>query len=241
MGAGTHPAATLILAMHVVAGAAGLTAGTVSALARKGGRLHRGAGNLFFVAMGVMAVSAIYLGAVTPKAQVNVVIGLFTLYLVVTGWRAVRAPVGKTGAFDWGALAAAALLAAPFVILSAQLAIGLPTLIALPFRGPLVIAIYAFTTILVIAAMGDALVVFRRGVAGPARTARHLWRMLVGLTLAYGSGFTNGIARLVPKAWGVPEDLFLLPQFLPLLLLAFWMVRVRLAGWRMRPRAPLAA
>ena len=55
--------------------------------------------------------------------------------------------------------------------------------------------------------------------------------MCLGLTLAAGSGFTNGFARLLPGPYHVPT-IFFLPQFLPLGLLIFWMIRVRSRGWR---------
>jgi hypothetical protein len=88
------------------------------------------------------------------------------------------------------------------------------------------VAIYGFTLILVLAVLGDARVVLVGGLSGAARISRHLWRMCVGLTLAAGSGFTNGFARLLPGPYHVPAAFFL-PQFLPLCLLVFWMIRVR--------------
>jgi hypothetical protein len=54
--------------------------------------------------------------------------------------------------------------------------------------------------------------------------------MCLGLTLAAGSGFTNGFARLLPGPYHVPLAFFL-PQFIPLGLLVFWMIRVRTSGW----------
>ena len=86
------------------------------------------------------------------------------------------------------------------MILSFQLATGLPPLVksAIPFKGPVLIAIYSFTTVLLIAALSDAKVVFSGGISGVPRISRHLWRMCLGLTLAAGSAFTNGAARLLP-------------------------------------------
>jgi hypothetical protein len=100
---------------------------------------------------------------------------------------------------------------------------------AVPFEGPVLIAIYGFTLLLAIAAIGDARLVLSGEIAGVSRISRHLWRMCLGLTLAAGSGFTNGFARLLPGPYHVPT-VFFLPQFIPLLLLAFWLIRVRFAG-----------
>jgi hypothetical protein len=105
---------------------------------------------------------------------------------------------------------------------------------AVPFKGPVLIAIYCFTAVLLIATLGDAKMVAAGGIAGAPRIARHLWRMCLGLTLAAGSGFTNGFARLLPGPYHVPTPFFL-PQFVPMGFLIFWMIRVRCTAWRARP------
>ncbi|HEX4861713.1 MAG TPA: hypothetical protein VFV07_10785, partial [Rhizomicrobium sp.] len=80
-------------------------------------------------------------------------------------------------------------------------------------------------------------VVLAGGIAGAPRIARHLWRMCLGLTLATGSAFTNGLARLIPASYHVPPLAFFLPQLVPLGLLIFWMIRVRFIGWYGRGEA----
>ena len=112
---------------------------------------------------------------------------------------------------------------------------GMPPLIhsAVPFHGPIVIALYVFTGVLLIAVVGDATLVFSRSFSGTARIARHLWRMCLALTMATGSAFTNGAARMLPGPYHVPL-VFFLPQLLPIGLLFFWMIRVRLTGWARR-------
>lgn len=235
-GAFPHAITVLAYIIHVGGGAIGLVSGTVAAIARKGGTLHRRAGTVFVASMLLMAVFAVYLGFALPDERVNVFIGAFAFYLVVTAWMTVRRKTHATGAFEKIALLVALLLCAPFATLSLQLALGLPPLFtsAVPFQGPVLIAVYAFTTVLAIAVLGDARLVLAGGIAGVPRVSRHLWRMCLGLTLAAGSGFTNGLARLLPGPYHVP-DAFFLPQFLPLGLLVFWMIRVRTAGWRRGP------
>ena len=105
---------------------------------------------------------------------------------------------------------------------------------AVALKGPVLIAILGFTAVLTIAALGDLKVLWIGGIAGVPRIARHLWRMCFGLTLATGSAFTNGFARFLPGPYHVPT-LFFLPQFLPLILLVFWMIRVRLTNWYSEP------
>jgi len=234
-----HGVTMLAFVVHIGAGALALVSGTVAAFARKGGRLHRAAGTVFFAAMLVMAAFAAWLAVAMPNQLVNVFIATFTLYLVTTAWMTARRTEGSTGFPERIALIIALVLCAPFAILSFQLATGLTPLFksAVPFRGPVLIAIYSFTTVLAIAAIGDAKVAFAGGIAGAPRIARHLWRMCLSLTLAAGSAFTNGVARFLPGPYHVPT-VFFLPQFLPLILLVVWMIRVRFTDWVENNEAP---
>jgi len=222
----------LAFVLHIGAGTVGLISGTVAALARKGWRLHRAAGNVFFVSMLIMAAFAAYLAVAIPGQIVNLFIAIFTVYLVGTAWMTVRRKEGVIGFSEKIALFVAVILCAPFAILAFQLAIGLPPLFksAVPSKGPVLVAIYVLTSVLAIAAIGDTKVVVAGGISGAARIARHLWRMCLGLTLAASSAFTNGLARFLPGPYHVPP-VFFLPQFLPLGLLIYWMIRVRFTNW----------
>ena len=230
----------LAFILHIGGGMLALVAGTIAVFARKGGRLHRRAGTLFFVSMLVMAAFAAYLAVAMPDQLVNVFIAVFTTYLVTTAWFAARRRDGESGLGERIALLVAICLCAPFAVLSFQLALGLPPLFksAVPFKGAVLIAIYSFTAVLLIAVLGDARVVFGGGVSGTSRIARHLWRMCLGLTLAAGSAFTNGFARFLPGPYHVPLAFFL-PQFVPLILLIYWMIRVRLTDWYRNQHATL--
>ena len=227
-----HILTTIAYVLHVGAGTLGLVSGMVAAFARKGGRLHRTAGNVFFASMAVMAAFAAYLGVVVPD-HINIFIATFTAYLVATAWLTVRRKEGTIGFAEKIAFAVAVVLFAPFAILAFELATGLPPLFTstVALKGPVLIAIYVFTSVLAIAATGDARVVLAGGISGAPRIARHLWRMCLGLTLATGSAFTNGLARLLPASIHVPPLAFFLPQLVPLGLLVFWMIRVRFTGW----------
>jgi len=222
----------LAFVLHIGGGAIALLAGIIAVCARKGGALHRRAGSVFVLAMLVMAVFALYLAVVIPGQFVNVLISIFALYFVATAWLAVWRRQAGIGWPEKAALAVSLCLSVPFVVLAVQLAIGASPMFksAVPLKGPVLIAIDGFTLVLAVATIGDARVVMSGGVTGVARISRHLWRMCLGLTLALGSGFTNGFARLLPGPYHVPTAFFL-PQFVPILLLIFWLIRVRTPGW----------
>jgi uncharacterized membrane protein len=225
-------ATTLAFVLHVGGGTIALISGTIAIFARKGGPLHRAAGTVFFASMLVMAAFAAYLAVVEPGQIENLFGGGFAFYLVATAWLTVRRPDGAIGLTEKIAFAFVLCLFVPFAILSFQLAAGMPLYFksAVPMKGPVLIAMYVFTLVIAIAAVSDAKVVFAGGISGAPRIARHLWRMCLGLMMATGSAFTNGLPRLLPGPMHVTA-IYFLPQFVPLALLIFWMIRVRFTGW----------
>ena len=161
----------------------------------------------------------------------NLLGAILTFYLVATGWLTVRRKQRTVGRAEKFALAAILCICVGLGGLSIAAAAG-----AVPgVKGQLLFATYMVTAIAAVAAIGDTRLVLQGGIAGPARVARHLWRMLTALFLSFGSGFGNGLARLLPGPFHIPP-LFLAPMLLPLGLLIFWMIRVRLTGWAKQAR-----
>jgi hypothetical protein len=228
----------LVFTLHIGAGFVALGAGFTALFASKGGRIHRAAGKAFFFAMLVMALFAGILAVIRPGQLVNLFIAILAAYLVLTSWLTVERRDGQIGNAEKALCVLSFVLWAPFAVLGFQLAVGLPPLFksAIPFEGPILIALYGFTAVLGIAALSDLKVVVTGGIVGAPRIARHLWRMCLGLMMATGSAFTNGFARLLPGP-DVPVAFFL-PQFIPVLLLIYWLVRVRLTGRSKDERAP---
>lgn len=237
----TSALTNLAFVIHIAGGTVGLISGLVAVATRKGGAVHRTAGTIFFGAMLTMAVFADYLAIVRPGQIPNLIIGTFTLYLIVTAWLTVRRPEGWIGLTEKLVLAAALSLLAPFALLSFDLATGSPPPFksAMPLKGAVMIAIYSFTTVLFVAAVSDARVLLAGGLSGARRIARHLWRMCLGLSLAAGSAFTNGLSRLLPKSMHLPDAVLFGPQFACLAVLVIWMIRVRFTPWYRQHKARL--
>jgi hypothetical protein len=81
-------------------------------------------------------------------------------------------------------------------------------------------------TIAVLAGVGDVRMIRVGGIKGPKRIARHLWRMCFGLFIASGSFFL-GQMKFFPKPMRSPL-LLGIPALAPLMLLIYWMWRVRI-------------
>jgi hypothetical protein len=94
---------------------------------------------------------------------------------------------------------------------------------------------------MLLAAAGDVRMLLRGGIFGAKRIARHLWRMCFGLFIAAGSFFmgpsnrplrllsTVGLGQHIPPAL-FSTTLYLILTILPLVLLIFWLIRIRFAN-----------
>ncbi|MDX6613971.1 MAG: hypothetical protein QOD75_3157 [Blastocatellia bacterium] len=199
-----------ILIIHICAGNVGLLSGAAALFFRKGSSRHRLAGNIFFLSILAMASTAVYLG--------NVFGGAFALYLVTTGWVTVRRREGETRIFDWGALLFGLAVGVPIMIDGLRIISG-----SSPPRAGVPVGMILFLgSVALLAAAGDVRMLLRGGVFGRQRISRHLWRMCFGLFIATGSFLAQ---RRVMAFLGGPKIMLL--AVLPLVLLIFWLIRVR--------------
>ena len=202
-----------ILVIHICGGVLGVISGFAAMALRKGGRWHRAAGNVFFVAMLVMGSTAAYLG--------NVVGGLLACYLVATAWLTARRQAGHTSILDWAAF----LFALTVGVLLMTHVVRLTTGAVAPTPGVPTGMIFLLGFVTLLAAAGDLRMLVRGGVFGRQRIARHLWRMCFSFFIATGSFFL-GQQQVFPKAWR-GSAVWFVPALLPLAAMIFWLIRVR--------------
>ncbi len=227
-------AANLILFLHVAGGSVGIVSGFVALLSRKGGRVHRVAGTVFFVSMLVMATIGAGASPFLPVPEMpNVFAGILVIYLVTTSLAAVRRKDGGIGRFEKGGLAVALGVVAAgvvYILMARNSPTG--TIGKTPPQ-----AFFVFAIVGAIAAAGDLKVILRGGISGAARIARHLWRMCIALTIASGSFFL-GQQKVMP-VWMQGSPWLFVPVFAPLLLMVFWLIRVRLGNRFKHGRVPM--
>lgn len=209
-----------ILVLHICAGILGLLSGAAAISFRKGSRWHRVVGNVFFVSMLGMSTAGAYLAFMKHQMN-NVFGGVLAFYLVTTAWATGRRRDGETSIFDWGALLVALAVGAVILTYGVEVA-NSPT-------GPkdgIPAGMYFFLgSVALLSAAGDVRMLVRGGVFGVHRIARHLWRMCFSLFIATGSFFL-GQQQVFPH-WLRKTNVLFLPAILPLILLIFWLFRVR--------------
>ena len=223
-------AAQLILGAHIGAGVIGLLSGAAALCLPKGSRLHRAAGNAFFASMLAMSAIGTCVAPLLPQVG-SMVGGAFTFYLVATGWATVRRTPGTVGVFERGAAVFALGIAAAGAFFGIE-AVARPTGTVDDIPAP---PYFVFATLALLAAALDLRLIVHGGIAGVARLTRHLWRMCVGLLIAAVSFFL-GQSQVFPAAVR-RASILLVPEIVILLLLAYWLVRVRFTA-RSEARAP---
>jgi uncharacterized membrane protein len=224
-----------LLIFHICAGTVGLLSGTAAMLFRKGTPRHVLAGRVFVASMLTMAVSASYLAIVRHQPN-NIGGGILTFYLVGTAWLTARRRDGETSRFDWVVLLIPLLLG----ILTWMNGISVVRSGASSQNGVPVGMMFFMGSVMLLAGAGDVRMLIGGGVFGAKRIARHLWRMCFGLFIAAGSFFlgpsnrplrllsTVGLGQHLSPAL-FSTTLYLVLSILPLILLIFWLVRVRLS------------
>jgi len=225
---------TFPLFLHIASGTAGILSGFAASFLRKGSRRHGVAGNVFVLSMLLLSSTGTYMAMLRHEPG-NVMGGILTFYMVVTACVTARREGTGTGLMDWGGLFVVLTLAACELTYGTQAALSPTGMKAGYPPGPY----FMLGTVAVLATVGDIRMLIRRGISGTQRIARHLWRMCFAFFVASSSLFLTR-QQYFPELMRRTGTLYLL-SFLPLLLLVFWLIRVRFAKaygtWRRRPIA----
>jgi uncharacterized membrane protein len=218
-----------VLLLHVTGGVVAIAAGFVALYARKGAALHRGSGTIFVYAMLSMSLSGAMMAAVMSHVSAaNILAGLLTAYLVVTGLTSVTPPSPRIDRINRGAMAGVFVLALTTILWAfAMAAAGGRN------RG-LAIPLFVFGVVALLSGRGDLRMLRAGGVRGAARLTRHLWRMCAALFIAAASFFLGPVRR-IPEPLRAP--VFRLIPLAVLVTMAFWLWRLR----RQRAQRPVVA
>jgi len=223
---------TAVLLFHITAGGFGLVSGGTALLSRKGAWLHRAAGNVFFIAMLLMAASGAIVAVLMPAAaSLNGLVAAVTFYLVATSWVTIVRKDGEAGWFERLGLAMALTIGGVGLVFGFRASSD-----AKGVYDSIPAGIYfGFAAVGIAGAVFDISVIARRGVSGAQRIARHLWRMCVALLIA-SLAFFVGQAAVLPASVR-DMKLNVVPLIIVLVLLLFWLVRVLFTGWYRRSSA----
>lgn len=210
-----------ILLLHICAGTVSVFAGAAAMSYRKGGRRHAISGDVFVISMLTLGATGAYLGL--SKHQIlNGVMGLLTFYLASTAWRTAARRDDHTDIFDWAAFPVPLALAFTLFIFGVKAA-NAPDGILEGYEAPMY---FVFGSLALLFGAGDIRMLARGGVSGARRIKRHLRRMSVAFFIAAASFFL-GRQQIFPAAVR-NSGILIFFSFLPLGLMLFWLIRLRL-------------
>lgn len=220
---------TGVVILHTTAGAIAFVAAVAALVPRKGGKIHRQAGNVFVIAMLLMAGSGALI-AFFMQVTLSVIGGVVTFYLVISGWLAATRS-GRRPGYPEGAGLLLALFIGGLAVFSGLEAANSETGLKYGFHPA---QYYMFGVLALLAAAGDVRLFIVGGLTGTQRIARHLWRMCMALTIA-AAAFFLGQAGLFPEV--IREShLLSLPVLVSLLVMIFWLIRLSLTRSFQAPR-----
>lgn len=212
----------LSLAFHVATGVVALAAGYVAIAARKGGTLHRRSGVVFVCTMIAMGLAAV--GISIYEGKDDVASGALTAYLVFTALTTVK-PVRGVGRRAQIGLMLLAFAFAAGGFARAFTALDRP---GNHIEGVPAGMMFFMSSIVLLAAIGDARMIMAGGIQGTRRLARHLWRMCFALFIASGSFVSQLVMMKFMPEWMRSVPVIVAVAAAPLVVLLYWMWRVRL-------------
>jgi hypothetical protein len=181
----------------------------------------------------MLCMSAAGVILASMKSQMsNVFGGSLTFYLVATAWATARRREGVTGLFDWIALLVALVVGVTIATFGVE-ALHNPSGSRDGVPAPMY---FVLASVALLSVAGDIRMLVHGGVFGAQRIARHLWRMCFALFIAAASIFMAR-QQLFPDLLRKTGALLLL-SFLPLMLMIFWLIRVRFANAYKRMSIP---
>jgi uncharacterized membrane protein len=217
----------MILPVHIIAGSIAIIAGFISVFSIKGLKLHRKSGMIFVYSMLVLSTTGAVIAAVKNQPS-SVIGGSLAFYLVITALLTVRPRDQRSRWIEAAALVIGVAVAAAAFKIGFD-ALNSPTG---SMSGVPSFMMFLFATIALLGVLGDLRVMRVGELQGAQRIARHLWRMCFSLFIASGSFFL-GQAKVIPKPIRI-LPLLAIPALLPLVLLLYWLARVRFTKWYRR-------
>ncbi|MEN8832908.1 hypothetical protein [Pacificibacter sp.] len=212
---------TITLIAHVLLGSLAVLLGAIALGARKGRKVHVGAGRLFVVSMGIASVLGAVLGALKYETfWITFHAGILGATLVTSGVLAVR--IHARGVKVWfKAIAVLNALNAVALFGAGWYATTLPDGHLFGFAAADYFFLFAMAAVV---CGGDARMIFGAKISNKLRIAQHLLRMCIGFFIAAGSAFTGPGASAFPQAVR-DSGLLSLPELTIVLLMLFWLWR----------------
>lgn len=218
---------SILIFLHIVAGAVALMFGAITILTTKGNAKHKQFGKVYLFSMLLLGSTGVIVAA-TRDIPLSMLNGFVICYFVLSSLSAVRNPEYQTTKFDTALAGFAWILVLAFAWYAFQV-----TLTKDGQLGGFGIAEYiVFGSVMLVCAIADVRYLLKSGLSTVQKLVRHLWRMFFPLFMATAAFFL-GQAKLFPKSLQSIEFLSI-PVLFVLISMIYWSVKVAIkkAGFR---------
>ncbi|GLR69346.1 hypothetical protein [Agaribacter marinus] len=225
---------SISLVFHIITGSIAVIAGVIALFVKKGKKTHRQSGRWFFYSMILMAITGAILSIILSM-PITFIGSVLTIYLIVSSWTLVKNPPNTIRQYDYIYPVVGLTIAAISGYFAYQANLSPDGLYYNYPAGP-----YLFMAVPAsIATLFDIRMLITKGLKGPSRLARHLWRMCFSLFIAIGSFMEQGL-KSIDLSQYVDQWLIDLPSNIIILATVFYLVKVHLGKWLARKRLPEA-
>ncbi|GGZ28996.1 hypothetical protein GCM10007049_22630 [Echinicola pacifica] len=208
----------ILIFFHAGFGALALFSGGIALFAKKGQKLHRGTGRIFFYAMLTSALTALLI-AVLPGHQNAFLfsIGVFSLYFLISGFRSVKYRIQGSNLLGDYILAIMVMITGLSMIL-----------IPLLFYGVFNIVLGVFGIVSLIFGFRDLKMLQKPGELQANWMKLHLGKMTGGYIAAVSAFLV--VNQVLPWLWN-----WIVPSLLGSVYISYWMVQVNAKNKRALP------
>ncbi|MCF2908083.1 hypothetical protein L1285_07070 [Pseudoalteromonas sp. DL2-H2.2] len=207
---------TMTMLAHIITGTLAIVAGVIALTVAKGKSLHASAGSWFVYTMLIMAFSGTLIALFQPMI-ITAIAGIFTTYLVLSAWLAVKAAPNTRGKFDYTLPVCSLLIILASLYFSGQAGTSQAEI----KHGISAYDYYFFVLLAGLSFLGDVCLVYAGGLNPKPRLFRHLWRMTFALFISVGSFLSQGATKVLPQSL-IDSGLLALPELFILLVIVYW-------------------
>ena len=204
----------VLMPIHIVTGSLSLLSGFTSIFSKKGSKIHRKSGNIFFVSMVIMCLSGTSFALMKPD-MATTISGMVVLYMLITSQITIREKPGETGWYDRAAFALGIIIVTVGIFSA--------------FRanqnqadGYQIYGTLTFVSIAIIGLLFDLRVLYK-GIRGKQRIIRHIGRVCYSFLITVISLFI-GQEQIFPEFIRSTSLLFL-PVIIVFAFMLYWLIK----------------
>jgi integral membrane protein len=210
------PMYMIFLAVHVLSGFVGMYGGLVPLFSHKGGRAHRKWGQVFTWALGISSLTSFPL-AWWRSDLFQVVVGIFSGYLTLYGYRVLRRrPGASADKVDWALSVVCCIAFAVITLMSSYFLVVAPS--------PEARVALIFGCLGLIVAGRDLETLITKDNSFQRRVLDHMIASSLALMVAFSAFLNTQFGRLTHLEWSLDKKM-LLPLLVAVPLLTYWLPR----------------